>query len=46
MTERVEIIDVAPRDGLQNEARMVPTSDKIAFINSLAARILITPCPC
>jgi hydroxymethylglutaryl-CoA lyase len=33
----VTIYEVGPRDGLQNEARMVPTSDKIAFINALAA---------
>jgi hydroxymethylglutaryl-CoA lyase len=33
--ERVTIYEVGPRDGLQNEARKVPTSDKIAFVNAL-----------
>lgn len=33
---RATIYEVGPRDGLQNEARMVPTSEKIAFINALA----------
>jgi hydroxymethylglutaryl-CoA lyase len=33
---RVRIYEVGPRDGLQNEARMVPTADKIAFVNELA----------
>ena len=34
---RVTIYEVGPRDGLQNEARMVPTADKIAFIDALTA---------
>jgi len=34
---RVTVYEVGPRDGLQNEARMVPTADKIAFIEALAA---------
>lgn len=33
----VDVYEVGPRDGLQNEARQVPTADKIAFINALAA---------
>lgn len=33
---RVTVYEVGPRDGLQNEARMVPTADKIAFIDALA----------
>ncbi|MBI4510112.1 MAG: hydroxymethylglutaryl-CoA lyase [Deltaproteobacteria bacterium] len=33
---RVTIYEVGPRDGLQNESRMVPTADKISFINQLA----------
>ena len=37
LPQRVTIYEVGPRDGLQNEPRMVPTSDKIAFINALAA---------
>jgi hydroxymethylglutaryl-CoA lyase len=32
----VTIYEVGPRDGLQNEARMIPTDDKIAFINALS----------
>ena len=31
----VTIYEVGPRDGLQNEARQVPTSDKIRFIDAL-----------
>ncbi len=34
---RVTIYEVGPRDGLQNEARQVPTSDKIRFIDALIA---------
>ncbi len=37
MAERVEIVEVAPRDGLQNEKRFVPTADKIALIDRLSA---------
>jgi isopropylmalate/homocitrate/citramalate synthase len=33
---RVRIVEVGPRDGLQNEAAQVPTSDKISFIDRLA----------
>jgi hydroxymethylglutaryl-CoA lyase len=33
----VTIYEVGPRDGLQNEARQVPTADKIRFIDSLVA---------
>ncbi len=32
---RVNIYEVGPRDGLQNEARQVPTADKIKFIDAL-----------
>src|SRR5512147_1784173 len=31
----VTIYEVGPRDGLQNEARRVPTADKIRFIDAL-----------
>jgi hydroxymethylglutaryl-CoA lyase len=31
----VTIYEVGPRDGLQNEARMIPTDDKIMFIDAL-----------
>jgi hydroxymethylglutaryl-CoA lyase len=33
----VTIYEVGPRDGLQNEARNVPTTDKIRFIDALVA---------
>ena len=33
---RVQIVEVGPRDGLQNEPVPVPTSDKIDFVNRLA----------
>ncbi|MGH2533765.1 MAG: hydroxymethylglutaryl-CoA lyase [Thermomicrobiales bacterium] len=32
----VTVVEVGPRDGLQNESRVVPTSAKIAFIEALA----------
>ena len=35
--ERVTIYEVGPRDGLQNEARPIPTADKVAFIDALSA---------
>src|SRR5581483_10481602 len=34
--KRVTIYEVGPRDGLQNEARPVPTADKVAFIDALS----------
>ena len=36
LPRRVRIVEVGPRDGLQNEAAFVPTADKIAFVNRLA----------
>jgi hydroxymethylglutaryl-CoA lyase len=36
MTERIEIFEVGPRDGLQNEARQIPTSEKIALVDCLS----------
>lgn len=33
----VKIVEVGPRDGLQNEAAFVATRDKIAFVDGLAA---------
>jgi hydroxymethylglutaryl-CoA lyase len=36
MAERVEIFEVGPRDGLQNEARMIPAREKIALVNCLS----------
>jgi len=35
--DRVRIVEVGPRDGLQNEAKTVPTEKKAEFINLLAA---------
>lgn len=32
----IRIVEVGPRDGLQNERPFVPTADKIAFVNNLA----------
>jgi hydroxymethylglutaryl-CoA lyase len=36
LPKRVSIYEVGPRDGLQNEARQVPTADKIRFIDALS----------
>jgi len=36
MAESVEIYEVGPRDGLQNEKRLIPTQDKLALIGKLA----------
>jgi hydroxymethylglutaryl-CoA lyase len=33
---RVQIVEVGPRDGLQNEAAFVPTAAKISFVNKLS----------
>jgi hydroxymethylglutaryl-CoA lyase len=35
--ERVTVVEVGPRDGLQNEAGTVSTADKIAFVDKLSA---------
>jgi len=32
----VAVVEVGPRDGLQNEAAVIPTADKIAFVNRLS----------
>lgn len=37
MTNQVQIIEVGPRDGLQNEREQVPLEAKVAFINALSA---------
>lgn len=34
--EAIKIVEVSPRDGLQNEAKIVPTDVKIEFINRLS----------
>ena len=37
MSDFVRIVEVGPRDGLQNEAAMVATADKIALVDRLSA---------
>ena len=37
MAERVTVYEVGPRDGLQNEARIIPTAEKIALVDMLSA---------
>jgi hydroxymethylglutaryl-CoA lyase len=37
MTNRVTIVEVGPRDGLQNEAARIASADKVAFVERLAA---------
>ncbi|MEM6760514.1 MAG: hydroxymethylglutaryl-CoA lyase [Pseudomonadota bacterium] len=36
MADEVEIYEVGPRDGLQNEAREIPITDKIALVDALS----------
>mgnify|MGYP001119101708 CR=1 FL=1 len=36
MEDRVEIYEVGPRDGLQNEKREIPVADKVALIDCLS----------
>ncbi|MCH2143121.1 MAG: hydroxymethylglutaryl-CoA lyase [Phycisphaerales bacterium] len=36
MSQRVVITEVGPRDGLQNEQRIVPLADKVDLVNQLA----------
>lgn len=37
MSDRVTIVDVSPRDGLQNEQAIVPTTAKVALVDRLGA---------
>jgi isopropylmalate/homocitrate/citramalate synthase len=37
MSSRVTIVEVGPRDGLQNEAARIATADKVGFVERLAA---------
>lgn len=37
MTRKVEVYEVSPRDGLQNEERIVPTADKIRLVDLLSS---------
>ncbi|MFZ1662757.1 MAG: hydroxymethylglutaryl-CoA lyase, partial [Paracoccaceae bacterium] len=32
----VEIVEMGPRDGLQNEARLIPLAEKIALVDCLS----------
>jgi hydroxymethylglutaryl-CoA lyase len=36
VSERVRVIEVGPRDGLQNEGAVVPAADKVRFVEALA----------
>jgi hydroxymethylglutaryl-CoA lyase len=36
MTTRVKMVEVGPRDGLQNEAASIATADKVAFVDRLS----------
>lgn len=36
MSEHVTIFEVGPRDGLQNEANLIPTAEKICLIDALS----------
>lgn len=36
MADFVEIVEMAPRDGLQNEKRPIPTAEKIALVDALS----------
>ncbi|MGB3314182.1 MAG: hydroxymethylglutaryl-CoA lyase [Albidovulum sp.] len=36
MADFVEIVEMGPRDGLQNQKRIIPTAEKIALVNLLS----------
>lgn len=36
MSDRIRIVEVGPRDGLQTEADLVPTAVKVAFVDALS----------
>ncbi len=36
MSDRVLVFEMAPRDGLQNEVRVIPTKDKITLVDALS----------
>ena len=36
LPKRVTVVEVGPRDGLQNEAVSIPTAVKVAFVNALS----------
>ena len=37
MNNFINIFEMSPRDGLQNEKNFIPTTDKIKFINKLSS---------
>ena len=37
LPHRVQVVEVGPRDGLQNESTRIATADKIRFIDALSA---------
>jgi isopropylmalate/homocitrate/citramalate synthase len=37
LPSRIQIVEVGPRDGLQNETARIPTAEKIAFVDRLSA---------
>src|SRR5689334_8783214 len=37
LPSKVTVVEVGPRDGLQNERAAISTADKIAFVNQLSA---------
>src|SRR5262245_41328460 len=37
MSQHISVVEVGPRDGLQNEAALVQTADKVEFVNLLSA---------
>jgi hydroxymethylglutaryl-CoA lyase len=37
LPRRVTLVEVGPRDGLQNESSVVPTEAKVAFVNALSS---------
>ena len=41
LPERVRVMEVGPRDGLQNEAAPVSTADKIRFVDALTSAGLL-----
>ena len=40
--KKVTLVEVSPRDGLQNEKNIIPTATKIDFINRLSKTGLST----
>ncbi len=36
MADVVEIVEMGPRDGLQNESRIIPTAEKVALVDALS----------